>query len=61
MFSLAYVYTAFSNNEMNIEAKYELKVSMAGQPQLQSVQVSQGKAKKGCFFKCSKEDQKEVK
>jgi hypothetical protein len=55
---LASVYTAFSKNEMKIEARYEHKVSVAGQPQQQSVQVSQGKAKKDCFFKSCKEDQK---
>jgi hypothetical protein len=50
MFSLACFHTAFSKNEIKIEAQYELRFSMAGQPQQQSVQVSQGKAEKGCFF-----------
>jgi hypothetical protein len=48
----------FSKNEVKIESKYELRVSVAGKPQKQSVQVSQGKA---CFFKSNKEDQKVVK
>jgi hypothetical protein len=61
MFSLACVYAAFSKNEMKIDTKYELRVSLAGQPQQQSVQVSQSKAKKGCFFKSRKEEQKVVK
>jgi hypothetical protein len=61
MFSLAFVYTAFSKNEMKNEAKYELRVSVAGQLQQQCVPVSQGKSNKGCFFKSSKEDQKVVK
>jgi hypothetical protein len=47
--------------EMKIEAKHELRLSVAGLPQQQSVQVLQGKAKKGCFFKSSKEDQNVVK
>jgi hypothetical protein len=37
-------------NEMKIEARHELSVSVAGQSQQQSLQVPQGKAKKGCFF-----------
>jgi hypothetical protein len=47
---------------MQIKAKHELRVSVAGPPQQQSVQVSHGKvAKKGCFFKWSKEEQRVVK
>jgi hypothetical protein len=61
MFYLACVYTAFSKNEMKIESKHELRVSVTGQPQQQSVQVSQGKAKKDWFFKSSKEKQNVVK
>jgi hypothetical protein len=41
----------FSKNEMKIAVKCELMVSVAGQPQQQSLQVPEGKAKKGCFFK----------
>jgi hypothetical protein len=61
MFSLAFVYTVFSKNEMKIESKHELRFSVTGQPQQQSVQVSQGKAKKDWFFKSSKEKQNVVK
>jgi hypothetical protein len=39
---------------MQIEAKHDVRVSVAGQPQQQSVQVPEGKAKKVCFFKSSK-------
>jgi hypothetical protein len=35
---------------MQIKEKHELSVSVAGQPQQHRVQVSQGKAKKGCSF-----------
>jgi hypothetical protein len=40
---------------MKIEAKYEFRVSVAGQHQQPSVQVSQGKVNKGCFLKKTKE------
>jgi hypothetical protein len=46
---------------MQIKAKHELRVSVAGPPQQQSVQVSQRKAKKGFFFKSIKEEQKVLK
>jgi hypothetical protein len=46
---------------MKIEAKHELMISVAGQPQQQGMLVPQDKAKKGCFFKSGKEEQKVVK
>jgi hypothetical protein len=45
------VQTSFSKNEMPVMAKYERRVLVAGQPQQQRVQVSQGQVKKVCFFK----------
>jgi hypothetical protein len=47
--------------EVKIEAKHELRVSVAGPPQQQSVHVLQSKVKKGCFFKSSKEEQHIIK
>jgi hypothetical protein len=47
--------------EMKIKAKHELRLSVAGLTQQQSVQVLQGKAKKACFFKSSKEGQNVIK
>jgi hypothetical protein len=50
-----FLFGLFSKNEMQIEVKHDLRVSVAGQLQKQSVQVSQGTC---CFFKSGKAETK---